>query len=354
MGKSIKIVYFYTYVAHYVIAILKAIKKIDPTIEITLVYYDKKDARKGPYKIPNLEGINIIPRSSLDKKSLFTLLVTKNPRIIYISGWVDKSYIRAAKKFKQQNKDVSIVTGIDDQWFGTFRQHLGVLFYKIFYSTIFDFFWVAGKPQYHYAQRFGLKSERIITNLLSADTEIFNSKCAVKKRFVFIGRFVEEKGLDILISAYNQLPQSVKTNWPLVLIGSGPLKADIESKHFQNISLLPFLQTEELKSELSMGGVFCMPSKREAWGVAIHELALFGYPLLLSSSCGAATEFLISGYNGYLFQSQNIESLKDKLIKFTQLTDEELELFSQRSLLLGRRITPEISARTLLSTIELM
>jgi glycosyltransferase involved in cell wall biosynthesis len=353
MQTPIRIVYFYTAVVHYVFAVLKAIKKIDPSIEITLVYYDKNDITKGEFRIPNIDGIKIIPRSSLNKHDLFELLIKENPKILYISGWVDKEYLWAAKKIKQKKTGIQVVTGIDDQWFGTLRQHLGVYYYKLFYSKIFDFFWVAGKPQYHYAQRFGLKNERIISNLLTADTDIFSGKCKVTKRFVFIGRFVDVKGLDILIQAYNQLPEAVKTSWPLVLIGNGPLKVEVETYKNPHISILPFMQPDELKMELSKGGVLCMPSKSDAWGVAIHELALNGYPLILSTACGAATEFLISGYNGYLFLSGSVDSLKEKLIKISKLSDDMLDLYSERSVKLGNRINPDISAQSLLSIIEL-
>lgn len=113
------------------------------------------------------------------------------------------------------------------------------------------------------------------------------------------------------------------------------------------------MQPDELKMELSKGGVLCMPSKSDAWGVAIHELALNGYPLILSTACGAATEFLISGYNGYLFLSGSVDSLKEKLIKISKLSDDMLDLYSERSVKLGNRINPDISAQSLLSIIEL-
>jgi len=348
-----RIVFFYTVVVHYVIAVIKALNKIDKSVKVILIYYDKKDHCKSQYSLPEIDGVELVPRSSLNKHGLLDLLKDTNPQILYISGWVDKDYLWAAKKFKQRKTGMQVVAGIDDQWFGTIRQHLGVFYYKAFYSKIFDFFWVAGKPQYHYAQRFGLKHERIISNLLSADTEIFTGKCQVSKRFVFLGRFVAVKGINILIEAYNSLPVETKKNWPLVLIGAGPLKENLKSQWSSFINFMPFMQPAELREELSKGGVYCLPSLFDQWGVAVHELARNGYPLLISSSCGAATEFLISGYNGYLFKSGNVDSLKEKLLMISKLSDDKLETFSQRSVQLGNRINPEISAQSLLSVLEL-
>ena len=334
-------------------AVIKALTKIDKSIKITLIYYDNEIKDQSTYKIPNLENVNLIPRSKLTKYGLFDILENVKPDILYISGWVDKEYLWATKKYKNQRTGMQVVTGIDDQWFGTLRQHLGVYYYKMFYKKIFDFFWVAGKPQYHYTQRFGLKRERIISNMLSADTDIFTGRCTVTKRFVFLGRFVDVKGIDILIDAYNSLPIEVKSNWLLVLIGDGPLKESILNKKYPFIEILPFLQPNELKDELAKGGVLCMPSKFEPWGVALHKLTFYGYPLILSSACGAATEFLISGYNGFLFKNRDVNSLKNQLQKMTQVPDKQLEYFSQRSVQLGNRITPEISAQSLFSVLEL-
>ena len=352
-SKQIRIVFLYTVVVHYVVAVLRALKNINPNIQIILVYYDKRGSSKVQYEIPKVNGVLFLARSRFNKSALYDLLITEDPTIIYISGWVDKDYLWAVKRFKSDKKKTIVITGIDDQWFGTLRQHLGIIYYKLFYKKIFDFFWVAGKPQYHYAQRFGLQNNRIITNLLSADDEIFSEKSVRTKRFVFLGRFVEVKGIDILLTAYNQLADETRKNWPLVLIGDGPLREYIESHTNQYIQLVPFLQPKELKVELSKGGVLCLPSRKDAWGLVVHELALIGYPLILSSACGAATEFLISGYNGFLFQSNSIDSLRKSLMLMTTLSDEDLELFSKRSSLLGSRINPEISAHSLLSVLTL-
>ena len=102
--------------------------------------------------------------------------------------------------------------------------------------------WVSGKPQYHFAQRFGYKHERIISNLLSADHGVFDKKSTLTKRFVFVGRFDPVKGLDQLIEAYLLLPNNIQEQWPLYLIGEGELRAYIDQNKNNNIIVKPFLQ----------------------------------------------------------------------------------------------------------------
>jgi glycosyltransferase involved in cell wall biosynthesis len=300
--ERIGIVFLYSAWVHYASGILKALRNSSANIEIDVVSWDKKSSNYGRYVIEGIEGVRFHPRSSFTNESLLELLKLKSPKIVYISGWMDKGYMWAVRKYRKEGGKAQVVCGIDDQWNGTVRQYLGRIYFRLFYYKYFDFMWVAGKPQYHYAQRFRYGHERIISNLLSADTSIFCKKAKFSKRFIFVGRFVPEKGLDVLIEAYDLLPESIKREWPLVLIGDGKQKEEILRKKSKHVIIKAFMQPKELVDELLNGGIACVASNHEQWGVAIHEMALLGYPLIISSACGAATEYLISGYNGYLFR----------------------------------------------------
>lgn len=350
---KIHIVILYSTTGHYVTGMLKALLNCGKDISIDMVHWDVKNINSSKYIVEELDGVNIFKRSKMSELDLLKLLQSVNPDILYVSGWQDKGYVRTIRRYRSSGGQTQVVCGIDDQWKGTARQRLGQLYFYFFYRKIYDFMWVSGKPQYHYAQRFGYKHENIISNLYSADTTIFKEKANINKRFIFVGRFVEVKGLDLLFSAYNLLDENVKAAWPLVLIGDGGLKEWVEKQRSQYIIVKPYMQIKELQNELSLGGVACIPSRKEQWGVPIHEMALLGLPLVLSSACGAATEFLISGYNGYLARGGDVNSLREALHKITKLSNEELKEFSYRSELLGQRINSELTAYSLLSVLEL-
>jgi glycosyltransferase involved in cell wall biosynthesis len=350
---AIRIVFLYSTVVGHVVGVLKALLQCGRNTEIDVVFWDRKHINTSRYVIEKIDRVTFHARSSMTDSGLVELLLSRNPDIIYISGWMDRGYLRALGRYRAAGGNAQVVCGIDDQWKGTLKQYLGKIYFRLFYSKLFDFMWVSGKPQYHYAQRFGYRHERIISNLLSADTTIFNRKPAFSRRFVFIGRFVPQKGLDLLLNGYNSLPEGTKMEWPLVLIGDGGLRETIMNKKSEYVVLKPFMQPKALIEELMQGGVACIASNNELWGVAIHEMALLGYPLILSSACGAATEFLIGGYNGFLFKKNDMQSLRDAMIKITSLPIEDLELFSLRSHHLGQRITPEHAAYSLLSVIPL-
>jgi glycosyltransferase involved in cell wall biosynthesis len=345
----LKIIFLYTSVNGFLISTFKALLETGKVKSITLIYKQNNATDGNNFKIEFNSLISLIPRHTISDSDIFNLLIHQKPEIVYVPGWMDKGYIKAVSKYKKNNTATKIVCGIDDQWRYTLRQYFGKIYFKFFYRKIFDFMWVSGKPQYHYAQRFGYEDRYIISNLLSADTSLFNYVSRVSRRFVFLGRFVPVKGIELLIQAYLGLPDLIKESWKLVLIGDGSLREKIEKYKSRQIQVLPYMQDFELKNELDFGGIACVPSIRDQWGVVIHEFALLGYPLIVSSTCGAASEFLINGYNGFIFEAENVISLRKALLKIALMTNEELNTFSVNSRSLGLRITPLQSAYSLLS-----
>jgi glycosyltransferase involved in cell wall biosynthesis len=352
---NIKIVFFYTRINGHVVGLLKAILRVYPTIEIDFIHWRNDPKHGSLYK--NQDGLqknlHLYNRDDMSEEDLLSILKKKKPQLVYVSGWVDKGYLSAVRNYKSSGGVTRVVCGIDDQWKGSIRQYLGRVYFRIFYRVIFDYMWVSGQLQYHYSRRFGYDDRHIIYNLLSADTEVFNRRAYKCRRFVYVGRFSPVKGVELLMDAYNSLPVEIKSVWTLVIIGDGEMKSRILDRIDEGITVLPYLQPSELMDELMKGGVACVPSTKEPWGVVIHEFALLGYPLLVSSACGAASEFLISGHNGYLFMEKQMESLQNAMVRIAGLSDDDLERFGTNSVKLGCRISPEISAVSLLSILHL-
>lgn len=349
-----RIVFLYSSINGFVLSTIRQLQTSGACESIDLVHWPFGTTLGNRFLIESIPSVKFYSRDKFEKECILKLLKDTMPDIIYVSGWMDSGYLYAIKKYRSDGAHSFVtVCGIDDQWKGSLRQYLGRIYFHLFYRRLFDFMWVSGKPQYHYAQRFGYAHTNIISNLLSADTSVFNKKVDLTRRFVFVGRFDPVKGLDILLEAYESLPKTTQAEWPLVLIGDGELRDVVEKRASAQIIVKPFLQPAELMEELMQGGVACVPSYHEPWGVVIHEMALLGYPLVLSSACGAATEFLISGYNGFLFRTNDVDSLRAAFLKITTLSIEQLALFSNNSHLLGQRITPEQAAYSLLSVLPL-
>lgn len=347
------VVFLYSVVAGYIESVFEDMSNQKLCNSIDVIHWVSSGVNSTQHKIKKYEHVKFHPRTELSKEQILIFLKNKSPDIIYVSGWMDSGYLYAIKKYKKVNIDCKVVCGIDDQWEGRLRQHLGRIYFRFFYRKIFDYMWVAGKPQYYFAKKFGYSDKYIIHDLLSANTKkFFPISMGNKKRFVFVGRFDPVKGIDILVDAYGKLSPKYRKEWELLLIGSGEMESYIQNNFVDGIKVIPFLQQDDLIEELRKGGVGCFPSTHEQWGVAIHELALMGYPLLLSSACGACSEFLISGYNGYKFRQSSVADLHTKLLHIIKSSESQLDDFSKRSIILGSRISTEQSIYSLLSVLK--
>lgn len=344
-----RILFLYSRVNGFVISTLRELVRSGACSAIDMVYWADAKANGNLFLLNDLPGVTFHPRAGLDEDGLVALLNARRPTTVYISGWMDSGYLGAIRRYRASGGECVTVCGIDDQWHGRLRQRLGRIYFRLTYRKLFDFMWVSGKPQYHYARMFGYAHHQIISNLLSADTEVFQPARQAVQRFVFVGRFDPVKGLDTLVAAHKSLPEDVQAAWPLVLIGDGELRAMVERAQSAHIEIIPFLQPGALAHELAKGGVGVLPSTFESWGVSLHEMALMGYPLIASVQCGSASEFLVHEYNGLLFRSGDVGSLALAMRAMAELSQDERSGMSAASVELGRRITPRIVAYSLLS-----
>ena len=154
-------------------------------------------------------------------------------------------------------------------------------------------------------------------------------------RFLYVGRLSWQKSIPLLISAWKDI-QEKNTDWELVLIGNGNLKDSAEG--YKNIKILNWLQPEDLHEEIKKSGCFIVPSHWEPWAVTVHEFCAAGMPMILSDKIGARTTFLIDNHNGYTFESKNLESLKNALLKVINDSDKNLFQMGKHSHEISKRL----------------
>lgn len=343
------IVYLYSEVMPYTIAVMRALHQ-KYGVDIHCIYWDVK--KNTPFIPANEEGIFFYKRSLFDRNGLISFVKQHAPLLVYVSGRMDKEYLDTALRFKGK---IPIVSGFDDQWHSNAKNRLKALLGYFLYKRYFDYLWVAGARQAEFARRIGYKDSHIKRSVYCADTvdflRAYKEKTAQRSRYphtiVFVGRFVKQKGIDLLIEAFTQIKQDTPNDWKLVLVGTGNFEHG-RALH-PDIEVRDFMSTSELATNSKEWGVFCLPSTYEPWGVVVHESAAAGLPLICSDSVGAADTFLKDGYNGFLFRNGDVASLKAALEKVIALNDNKLWGMCEKSNEMAVAITPGKSADSLMS-----
>lgn len=297
----------------------------------------KNPSKEAPFKINSEPGISVINGERLSYLELEKISDKFQPDLLYVSGWTDSRYLKLALKYKRLG--LPTITGMDNQWIGTWRQRLGILFSKQRVLKYFKYIWVPGKPQYYFARKLGFLPQNILTGMYCADETIF-SKVEQKKhkyQLLFVGRLVEHKGLKVFLKVLDQLIKADELNIDIHIIGSGPLEKLIPVH--KNIKHTSFVDPEKIPALFQNGGTFVLPSLYEAWGVVVHEAVLAGMPVVSTYQTGAASGLVIHGFNGYLYDAFNEKDLKKYIKKISEQTSKEYFKMCENSKVMATKIS---------------
>lgn len=309
---------------------------------------------EAPFKFGKMKGVTWYERADLDDKQLVQLCTDLNPDVVYVVGWMDKGYVKVARTLCKMTTPV--ICALDNQWTGSFRQRIASFLSKSYLKARFNHMWVPGLYQYEFARRLGFEPHQVHTGMYPADTEKFGSAYTsylpekttkYPHQFLFVARFVEYKGVRELYQGFQELAKEMDHDWKLILVGAGPLRDQFPAT--DRIEIRDFVQPEVLPELAKESGAFVLPSHVEPWGVALHEFAAAGLPIVASEACGAATAFLRNGYNGFRHKPKDKNDLKRALRKIIETPDEDLLKMGNASHELAQQITTETWASTLYS-----
>jgi len=136
-----------------------------------------------------------------------------------------------------------------------------------------------------------------------------------KDYYVTASRMVAYKKMDIIISAFTQMPDK-----KLVVIGDGPEwhRLNNLSKNAANIQLLGYQSREVLVQHLQAAKAFLFAAE-EDFGIVPVEAMACGTPVIAYGK-GGVLETVIDGKTGLFFTQQTAESVCDAVMRFEQRT----------------------------------
>ncbi len=144
---------------------------------------------------------------------------------------------------------------------------------------------------------------------------------------LFSGKLESKKNPLFLLKAINEINKSkIKSKINLIFVGSGPLEHELKSstQGDVNIHFLPFQNQSMMPIIYRLSDIFCLPSQgpQETWGLAINEALACGKPVLVSNKAGCAID-LVNNNVGRIFNSNDIENLKSKIIDLIRIKIDE-------------------------------
>jgi glycosyltransferase involved in cell wall biosynthesis len=135
------------------------------------------------------------------------------------------------------------------------------------------------------------------------------------KIFGIVARLSEEKGHDILLNAFAQVSKA-RPDTRLMVIGDGPLleqvKAQSKSLGLDDVVIFTGMQ-RNIPDYLALLDVFVLSSTRESFPLAAREAMAAGRPVI-APRIGGCPEVVDEGVTGFLFESRNVEQLRDRML----------------------------------------
>lgn len=339
--------FLYTELAGYTMACLRA--AADRGLDVHAVRWPVNV--EAPFAFEENHRIQLYNRSDFDTESLLKLVEEVEPQIILSSGWIDLGYVKLCRRLKGK---IPTVLLLDNQWKGTWKQRVAATISSVTIKSAFSHCWVPGQRQFQYALKLKFPENHIETGFYSADVRYFSQlfretfsqkEQSFPKRFLYVGRYAEFKGISELWSAFVEFRAAGNQDWELWCAGTG----DMYEQRMQSdgIKHLGFVQPAEMRQIIAETGVFVLPSRKEPWGVVVHEFAAAGFPLLCSRAVGASEAFVKPDLNGILHQPENRKEILKGMYFFANRTNKELCDMGEQSHKQAQKITPDNWSETL-------
>ena len=283
------------------------------------------------------------------------------PNAILFFGWKFKSHFLAMRHFKGEipiwfRGDSTLLDEVSG-----FKTKSRRAILKKVYSYIDKAFYV-GVASKAYFLKHSLKNKQLVHaphavdngRFMDDDFKQYESKSQLWRKelgyedsdivIVFAGKFESKKQPDFLINTFKELKKNRSKSLKLLLVGNGPLEFNLNdiSKDHMDIRFLPFQNQSRMPMVFRLGDVFCLPSKGpgETWGLAVNEAMACGIPVIVSNKVGCAEDLVKQNLNGYIFESNSKEELKqileslemDKLKKFGAQAKKDIQKFNFQSI----------------------
>jgi glycosyltransferase involved in cell wall biosynthesis len=311
-----KVVICWSNYSGYAAACWRQLQALDGVEVFVLAYAQPEASPFGPELLDGIPHRLLSPAERADGASMTRLIVAQKPDILKTTGWFMPG-VRAAF-LAPELAHVRKCALVDTPW-RHYGQYVTRFRYRRYLDRL-DAVGVPGERAWQYVQRLGFPHDRIRRHMYGVDEfladRIHSQRAAsgsVKRGFLFVGRYADEKGIDVLVEAYRRYRAMSADPWDLVCCGRGP-RADL-LKGQPGVIDRGFVQPADMPRQFETAGAYIMCSRFDPWPLALTEAALAGLPIIASEACGSAVEVVRSHYNGLMVATGDPEDTARAMLR---------------------------------------
>lgn len=238
------------------------------------------------------------------------------PDVAVVAGWRHPELVRYA--FARHRGGQPTVGTLDLPWTGSVKQRLQCVRRRRLMQGMVRVV-TASAASAKYAHRLGANRQRVVRGLYGFDDNRFRPIYEHRERasdgwprqFVFAGRMIPEKAVDVLVAAYRRYRAETPEPWPLRCAGRGPEAWRLRDQ--PGVEAVGFVGPDDMPGFFGGGGVMVMPSRSEPWGVALAEAMGTGLPAIATSACHAALDLVDPRQNGLIVSPNDPAALAEAL-----------------------------------------
>lgn len=137
----------------------------------------------------------------------------------------------------------------------------------------------------------------------------------LKPSLVAMGRFIQEKGFDLLLQAFARVKDKHR-GWTLTILGEGQLRAELEAmRDTLGLNDRVFLPgtVKHPQEVLMQGDLFVMSSRREGFPMALCEAMACGLPAICTACSDGPTSIVRNEIDGLLIPTEDVDALAEAL-----------------------------------------
>ncbi|TDQ08631.1 glycosyltransferase family 4 protein [Pedobacter metabolipauper] len=279
------------------------------------------DGYDHEFLINTAQQPNSIHFNGIKNPEAIASILKFNPDRLLVYGWAHHSHLQIIRHF---NRKLPILFRGDSTLLNStpFVKRLAKKYLLNWIYKQIDIALYTGSHNKKYYNAYGLKERQLIFCPHAVDNARFHQQGNLPVReilnvqetdllIVFAGKLEPIKNPNLLAQAFLEL------NLPhthLLFTGSGILEKELKTRccSNNNIHFLPFQNQQNMPSIYQAADLFCLPSIKESWGLAINEAMAAGKAVLVSDQAGAAID-LVRQTNGTTFKSGSKSDLKQKL-----------------------------------------